>query len=367
VWPMPALFTNMSRPPKSSSAVSTMAATSLSTVTSAVTLCAILPREAATRSPAAPSRSAMRTQAPSATNLRAMPSPKPEPPPVTIAVLPASLTMESPLRSAVEYRHGLQGRKAVERLEALFPTVARALDAAEGQLHAAAGAIIVDEDLTGADGALHPELPAAIPRPDPGDEAIGRAIGDADRIGLVLEGDDDLDGTEDLLLRQAMIGGGAGEEGRADVMPALGRIGDDAALGRDGEAVLAGEGEIALDDLLLPARDDGPQFEIGQGRPRLEGAVAVGHAPQEGVMDRPLDQDPRGRGAGLARVLYAGIDEEGQGRVQIGIGEDDLGGFAAELEGDGDGMARGGGLHQGAGRNGSREGDMVDAAMGKAP
>ena len=82
-------------------------------------------------------------------------------------------------------------------------------------------------------------------------------------------------------------------------------------------------------------------------------------------MDRPLDQDPRGGGAGLAGILDAGIDEEGQGRVEVGIGEDNLGRFSAELQGDGDGMTGGGGLHQGTGRDRSGEGDMVDAAMGR--
>jgi hypothetical protein len=46
--------------------------------------------------------------------------------------------------------HGLQHREAVQRLEALLAPVAAALDAPEGQLDAAAGAVVVDEDLAAA-------------------------------------------------------------------------------------------------------------------------------------------------------------------------------------------------------------------------
>ena len=49
--------------------------------------------------------------------------------------------------SAVLDGHRLQRREAVQRLEALLAPVARGLDAAEGQLDAAAGAVVVDEHL----------------------------------------------------------------------------------------------------------------------------------------------------------------------------------------------------------------------------
>ena len=72
--------------------------------------------------------------------------------------------------------------------------------------NAAARPVIVDEHLSRADGAGEAQLPPAIARPHSGDEAISRAVGDADRLGFVVEGDDDQDRPEDLLLRDAMIG-----------------------------------------------------------------------------------------------------------------------------------------------------------------
>src|SRR6185503_1433730 len=90
--------------------------------------------------------------------------------------------------SPMKQRHGLQCRETVERFKTLFPSVARALDAAEGQLDAAAGAVIVDEDLAGGNGAREAQLAAAVASPDAADEAIRGAVGDRDRLLLAGEG-----------------------------------------------------------------------------------------------------------------------------------------------------------------------------------
>ena len=63
-----------------------MALTSAAFVTSAVTATAASPRLCAALAAAWPSRSATMTWAPSATNLAAMPRPKPEAAPVTMAI-----------------------------------------------------------------------------------------------------------------------------------------------------------------------------------------------------------------------------------------------------------------------------------------
>ena len=68
-------------------------------------------------------------------------------------------------------RHRLQHAEPVQRFQALLAAVAGFADAAERQLDAAAGAIIVDEHLAGADTLGEPHLPAAIGGPDAGDEA----------------------------------------------------------------------------------------------------------------------------------------------------------------------------------------------------
>src|SRR3954468_5800080 len=83
--------------------------------------------------------------------------------------------------SPVVHHDGLRGREFVQRLEALLAAVAGALDAAEGQLDAAAGAEAVDEDLAAAHGAGDPHRAPGVAGPDAGDEAVGRAVGEPDR------------------------------------------------------------------------------------------------------------------------------------------------------------------------------------------
>src|SRR5664279_2927574 len=97
-------------------------------------------------------------------------------------------------------RDRLQRREAVERLEPLLAAVAGVLDAAERQLDAAAGAVVVDEYLAALQRPRHAQGAAAVLRPHAGDEAVLRAVGDADGVGLPVEGDQHLHRTEDLLL-----------------------------------------------------------------------------------------------------------------------------------------------------------------------
>src|SRR6185295_15485332 len=80
------------------------------------------------------------------------------------------------LRSVVLDRHRLERREAVQRLEALLAAVARALDAAEWQLDASAGPVVVDEHLAAAQAPRHAQGPAAVARPDAGHQPVGRAI-----------------------------------------------------------------------------------------------------------------------------------------------------------------------------------------------
>src|SRR5882672_2381147 len=176
---MPALLTRMSRPPKRSKAASIIAFTSTARVTSQPIHC--VPVASATRRALPSSRSAISTFAPSAANLATMPSPKPEPPPVTIAVLPCSLIV---LPSSMVDCNGLQGREAVQRLEALFASMARSFHAAKRQLDPAARAVVVDEHLAALQGPCHAKLPRAVARPHACDETVHGAVGDADRVGL---------------------------------------------------------------------------------------------------------------------------------------------------------------------------------------
>src|SRR5215216_805277 len=108
--------------------------------------------------------------------------------------------------SAVIDRNRLGRCKAIEGFKPLLATVARALDAAERQLDSAAGAVIVDEDLSRLNRARQTELPPAVAGPDSTDKAKGRAVRQIDRLPLAVEGHDHLDRPENFLLHQAVTG-----------------------------------------------------------------------------------------------------------------------------------------------------------------
>ena len=81
------------------------------------------------------------------------------------------------------------------------------------------------------------------------------------------------------------------------------------------------------------------------------------------VVDRALDQQPRAGGAALAGVLDQRADDRGDGGVEVGVGEDDVGRLAAELQLDRREPARARLGDQRAGRGGADERHVVDARV----
>ena len=90
----------------------------------------------------------------------------------------------------------------MQRRKSLFAPVATVFDAAKRQLDSAARAVIIDEDLTAAQRFSDPHLALAIGGPHTGDQPEIGAIGDADRIGLVLKRNGGKDRSENLFLSQ---------------------------------------------------------------------------------------------------------------------------------------------------------------------
>jgi cytochrome c553 len=109
--------------------------------------------------------------------------------------------------SPVRDRDGLDGGEALQPLEGLLAAVARVLHAAEGQFDAAAGAVVVDEDLAGVDAVRHTQRAAAVARPDRGGQAVGRAVGQRRGFVLAVEGEGRQHRAEDLVLRHLVRGG----------------------------------------------------------------------------------------------------------------------------------------------------------------
>jgi hypothetical protein len=106
---VPALLTRMSSRPQRASVASTIAATDFSSVTSVSTAKADAPRASRSRTAArdfSAFRAAMTILAPAPAKPRAMPSPIPPLPPVTIATFPLKSNMLAPdvLRPLLEAR-----------------------------------------------------------------------------------------------------------------------------------------------------------------------------------------------------------------------------------------------------------------------
>src|SRR5262249_43746495 len=138
---------------------------------------------------------------------------------------------------------------------AVFAAEAGVAFAAPRQPHIGV-AIGVDPDRAGA-GLLRKPLHAAhVGAPDAGGEAVGGAVSDAQRIGLVLELDHADDGTEDLLLRDPHLVRDIGEYRGADEIAA---VADARAAGGELRAFVLADLDIVEDRAHLLLGDHGPE------------------------------------------------------------------------------------------------------------
>ena len=122
------------------------------------------------------------------------------------------------------------------------------------------------------------------------------------------------------------------------------RVVDGHHAGRDPPAgavgLRAGERDLDLVEVALHATPAAPEDTSGpisedssDGSSTRSAVHRLLEAGQELVVRRPLDQDPRPRAAVLAGVVEDGVRRRGGRRGDVGVGEDDVGALAAELEG----------------------------------
>jgi hypothetical protein len=101
------------------------------------------------------------------------------------------------------------------------------------------------------------------------------------------------------------------------------------------------------------------------GRPASEGAEGVGQPRQHHFVGNPLDQQPATGRARLSGVLDDGVEDHGDGRVEVRIGEDDLRGLAPQLQRDRAMVESRRLRHFGAGYRTAGKGDVVDPWVGR--
>ena len=146
------------------------------------------------------------------------------------------------------------------------------------------------------------------------------------------KGNDHLDGAENFVLSQQMIGRDACEQRGREKMAAAWRIGGDGALRDNRQTVLASARDIGFDARFLRGGNQGADIEIVLGGADPQRAIAFAELFEQWLVNRLLDQKPRRRGTGLSRILDSGIHQEGQRPFQIGIRKDDLRRFSAQLQ-----------------------------------
>jgi len=169
------------------------------------------------------------------------------------------------------------------------------------------------------------ESPRAVSRPDRAGEAVRRVVRDANRISLVVEGDDCGHRSEDLLACDAIVVRRLDERARIPVPGPLGNVSTERRVTVDERR----------DGLPVRGRHERPHLR------RLIGRIADLHAlrgldeeVEEPVVHQALHEDARARAAVLAGVVEDGVRRGGGGLLEIGVLEDYVGRLAAELECD---------------------------------
>ncbi len=189
-----------------------------------------------------------------------------------------------------------------------------------------------------------------------------RTVRERDRLVLVGEGADGNDRAEDLLANRAHRRCRVGQHRRVDEVSA--ELVDRAATARDRGAVGPGRLEMPAHRCeLLVSRErthlGGRIHRVADDDPAGPGDQSV----DKRVGHVAMDDDPRARHAGLAgRGEHTADDPIGRG-VEVGVVENDLRRFAAQLERDAGEVLGGGVRDQLADRGRAGEGDLVHAGM----
>ena len=240
--------------------------------------------------------------------------------------------------------------------------MARLLEPAEGR-HGVEGTT-VDLDLAAADAAGDGLGPLGIARPDAGRQAVDGVVGDADGVVLVLVGNDREDGPEDLLLGDRHVVAHVGEHRRPHEVALVEAIGCFGPTGEELGSFVDALLDVAAHPLALGLRYE--RAETGVGVERIARRVRLGrlHGDLLSFCEaRTRDEHARQRAARLAGVEEGLADAIGDGLLEVGVLEDDVGRLATELEGDGLHRLRRQLAHALARAGGAGEGDHVDAGV----
>src|SRR5215217_1817676 len=273
--------------------------------------------------PGSSARSAMQTLAASSAKRLAVSRPMPPAPPVTTATLP----LRRPGMLIL-----LRGHEDVFYLGVVVQGVRAELAPHARLLHPAKrccdpdGSVGVYGQYAGLDAAGDAHGPGDVLRPERAGETVDRVVGEANGVLFVLEGDHGHDGAEDLLLRRPVSVVHGRQDGRRVPEPgAFGRFAPD----RHGRVI----GDVGGHLLAMVGGDQGSHVRgFVEGVPDPYPRDGWFHKGEKLVEDAPLDEDARAGAAVLSGVAEHGDGRGSGGLLQVGVGEDDVGGLATELQ-----------------------------------
>lgn len=225
-----------------------------------------------------------------------------------------------------------------EYLEAVFPAFAsgaRGLHPAE-RLAQVAHVLAVDEDHPGLDAACQAMGLADVLGPDVGGQAVFHVVGQAQRLGFVLERDQADHRAEDLLLGDAHAVVHVGEHRGLDELP-LAQVRRQAgrtlqAAGHQGGAFLEADADVAGDLVVVGLGDH--RADLGLRVLRIaddQAPGARGELGDELRVDALLDEDATAGGAALAVQREDGEQRGVQRPLEVGVFEDQHRRLAAQF------------------------------------
>src|SRR5581483_11030295 len=236
----------------------------------------------------------------------------------------------SPARPSELGPDGLGLEVGVEVVPALLAPDARGLVAAERRRRVAA-APGVDVDRAGLEHRRQPVGLRDVAGPEPGGEPVLGVVGPRRDLLQILEGHRHENRPEDLLARDPHVVADAREEGGGDEVAAA------VALRRaagDGLGALREPGvDVALDAVELLLGDDRAEVGVRVQAGAHLGLPGEAREALDHLVEEPrLHVEPSRRVASLAGVRVAAEERAPDGGVEVGVGEDDVGALAAELE-----------------------------------
>lgn len=219
--------------------------------------------------------------------------------------------------------------------------------------------LTVDPNGTSLKPVAHPNRRVQILSMHRRSQTIRSIITQPNSIRLILELGNSCNRPKDLLLHDLHLLRDIRKDGRLDEIPLITM----AITPRDNRsALLLTRRNIPHNTVILQLADLRALESLRVERVAdlvFEGTLLKGR--DELVVDALLDIDARSRAAALAVVVVDAKVDPADGLFDVGVVEDNIGGFAAEFEGDFLEVGGRRGLHDSAAdEGGAREGDLVD-------